>query len=299
MQIQATNDIITLIKSEAQKREEVFAERIKAHNLPSSFKGYLSDILYAVENSKELKECSASSIVDSAIKACSYGLTIGGNIAHIVPTGKKANFRIGYNGYIMLLSRVVKVVNSIFQVVYKDDIFDYEESEMIYDTNCFKLQGAKFKYKRTNKSNEIIGAFAFISLKDKNSQIVYMPLAECEKRMQIYDIATKTFKKNDNIFHKNYKEDMMALVPLRSLARKLAKYYNCQVLLQCTAETEEVIDSEEKQISKLQTITNIQEIDIESNIPENANDIMDSKQKEFQEKRQQEMADASQQTPKI
>jgi len=54
-----------------------------------------------------------------------------------------------------------------------------------------------------------------------------------------------------------------------------------------------------KQTSKLQNITNIEEIDIETNIPENADDIMDAKQKKFEEKRQKEMADANQKELKI
>ena len=251
-------NIIDLIKIDASKRQDVFNERIEAYNMPSSFKGYLSDVLYAVENSPELQQCSPSSIVDSAIKACGFGLTIGGNIAHIVPTGKKANFRIGYNGYILLLSKVAKVTNTIFQVVYQDDIFNYEESDISYSADGFKLSGANFKYKRTNKTNNIQGAFAFISLEDGNSQIVYMSLDECEKRTQIYDRNTKSFIKNNNVFHKNYKEDMLALVPLRKLARTLGKYYNCQVLLQCISETEENINNDTT--TKLQTIIPCEDI---------------------------------------
>jgi hypothetical protein len=53
----------------------------------------------------------------------------------------------------------------------------------------------------------------------------------------------------------------------------------------------EFYENEEKPTSKLQTITNIEEIDIETNIPENADDIVDAKQKEFEEKRQKEMAE--------
>lgn len=277
-------DIITRIKVDAAKREDVFSERIKAFGMQSSFRNYLSDVLYAVENSKELKECTSSSIVDSAIKACGFGLTISANIAHIVPRGKKASFMIGYNGYILLLSRTVKVINSIFQVVYKDDIFSYEESELSYDENGFQLKGAKFNYKRTNKSNIIIGAFAMLKLIDGNAQIVYMTLEECEKRMQIYDPDTKSFKKNDNTFHKNYKEDMTALVPLRKLARTLGKYYNCQVLLQCLAETEEVAESNERSnISKLQTVEATQIKDFE--IPEIDNEII----KKFEGKRKEEL----------
>lgn len=281
-------DIITQIKIDASKREEVFNERIKAYGMQSSFKNYLSDVLYAVENSKELKECTPSSIVDSAIKACGYGLTISSNIAHIVPRGKKAGFMIGYNGYILLLSRTVKVVNSIFQVVYKDDIFSYEESELCYDENGFQLRGAKFNYKRTNKSNIIIGAFAMLKLADGNAQIVYMTLDECEKRMQIYDPNTKSFKKNDNTFHKNFKEDMTALVPLRKLARTLGKYYNCQVLLQCLAETEEVVaNNEVPNASKLHTVEASEIKDFE--IPEINNEIIEKSAKEFEEKRKEEL----------
>lgn len=222
-------------------KKDVLISRLKLHAIDRSFEDYANDILYAVSKSEDLQKCSARSIVDSAFQLAKAGLSIGGNVGHLVPYNakegvnwvKKCQFQVGYAGYSLMLNRVIGINKQLYDVIYEGDEIDYPPQTMSTDENGNLKSVAKFNLKISGKKHKIIGAFAYILLKDGNSFFLHMDISEINKYKP---------EKTSSSFWGKWDELMYAKQVYKVLARKLCNFY-CQT----SPEMLEVVGEDENQ----------------------------------------------------
>lgn len=137
-----------VVQSDAVKArlKEILGERA------AQFSAALTQL---VNQSNQLQKCDPNSVLGAAITAASLDLSIDPNIgeAHVVPYGEKAQFQIGYRGFIQLAMRSgqYKALGSC--VVYEGELESYDEltGELIVRKNKGQEKGevigyaAKFK----------------------------------------------------------------------------------------------------------------------------------------------------------
>ncbi len=103
----------------------MFKNLINSNDVKSKFtevlkdkaQAYMDSIINLVNDDKNLMECEPGSIIDACMIAASLDLSIDKNLEYtwIIPYRKKANFQLGYKGYIQLLLRTgeYKAINVI------------------------------------------------------------------------------------------------------------------------------------------------------------------------------------------
>lgn len=218
------------IKQSLLKKQPILESRLKLHNIERNFEDYANDICYSVSQKQELSECSPESIVDAALQVAKVGLYIGGNVAHLVPLKDKCTFQIGYQGYTMLLGRVIQIKNPLYyDVVYSDDDFTYDQTE---EVNADGLKCVGTLKRKRGKSQEIKGAFCFTSLVDGNSFVLYMDKAEIDRYKS---------RASSGHFWGKWDNTMYAKQVLRIQHRQLLKWYapsQSQKILDITSDDE-------------------------------------------------------------
>jgi recombination protein RecT len=175
---------------------------------------YMSSIINLVNGDTNLKKCDCMSIIASAMVAATLDLPIDKNLgfAWIIPYNDKAQFQMGYKGYIQLAMRTgqYKTINAI--EVYEGDI-----------KRVNRLTG-EVEFDETNtKQEKIIGYIAYFRLINGFEKTFYMPVEKMEKHAKRY---SQTYKSNKDYIVKNSKWstdfDAMALKTVLKLL--LSKY---------------------------------------------------------------------------
>ena len=199
------------------QKKSVLESRLKLNGIDRSFEDYANDIIYAVSKSTELSKCKPATIVDSAFQLAKYGLSIGGNISHLVPFGNSCTFQIGYEGYALLLNKYIGIRCQLYETVHSDDVFEYKADTIKTDEEGFLKSKAKISsFSKGAKRDTIKGAFAYLLLSNGNSHILYMNKSEID----IYKpskISGSFWGKWDNL--------MYSKQVFKILARKLLKSY--------------------------------------------------------------------------
>lgn len=185
---QKTVTVNTLIKQESYKKR--FNEL-----LGKKAPGFISSMLN-VSNLPSLKDADPNSIISSAVVAATLDLPIDQNLgfAYIVPYNtkvnneyvKKAQFQMGYKGYIQLAMRTgqYKTINAI--EVYEGEI-----------TKVNRLTGEiEFDYDNEfiNREN-VIGYVAYFKLLNGFEKTLYMSKEEMEIHAKKYSQSYSSSKK--------------------------------------------------------------------------------------------------------
>jgi len=116
---------------------------------------FISSILSVTKGSPALAKCEPESIIQSAVMAAILKLPVqpGLGFAHIVPYSGKAQFQIGYKGFIQLANRSgqYKTINCV--PIYKGMITEHD-----WITGFIKVDPSK------KENNEIVGYVAYFCL---------------------------------------------------------------------------------------------------------------------------------------
>lgn len=119
------NQLIEKEQNAVNAQETIFKNLINSDDVKSKFTEvlkdkalqYINSIINLVNCDKELMECEPMSVIDACMIAASLDLSIDKNLEYIsiIPYKKKANFQLGYKGYIQLLLRTgeYKAINVI------------------------------------------------------------------------------------------------------------------------------------------------------------------------------------------
>lgn len=130
--------------------------------------GFISSIISAVASNKALDDCDRGSVISAAAVAASLDLPINPSLgfAHIVPYKGKAQFQMGWKGYIQLAQRT-GVYNRI-------EIVDVLEGEIVSQN---KFTGDFIFGEKT--SDKIVGFMLYFKLNNGFEKYFYMTKDEC------------------------------------------------------------------------------------------------------------------------
>ena len=158
------------------KRDDVISEFAKVLGGDRGAFGYISSVLSAVSNNDKLMTCSPKSIMVSAMRAATMGLSVDPSTGHayLVPYKGECTLQTGYKGIYQMAIRTNK-----YRYINAGKL--YEGQEMIEDqlTGAHHIEGSKL-------SDEVVGYFCSFKLLNGLSHVLYMAVEEIEAHAKRY-----------------------------------------------------------------------------------------------------------------
>lgn len=197
---------------------------------------FMTSIVNLYSSDKTLQKCEPMSVISAAMVAATLDLPVDKNLGYawIVPYGNKAQFQLGYRGYIQLALRTgqYKSINVI--EVYEGELKKWnrltEELEIDFDGKT---------------SDVVIGYAAYFELVNGFRKTVYWTKEQVEKHRQKYS-------KTDYAWKENW--DAMAMKTV--LRNMLAKWGILSI------EMQNAFNEDEKEVKEVKNITNeVQEVE--------------------------------------
>lgn len=160
--------------------------------------GFISSIIN-ISNSPTLKDSDGMSVISSAVVAATLDLPIDPNIgfAYVVPFNckdkntskwiKKAQFQLGYRGYVQLALRTGQYKNINVVEIYKGQIKSWNPL----------TEELKFDFEN-KESDKVIGYAGFFKLVNGFEKTVYWSKKEVEYHAEKYSKTYKTGPWKDN-----------------------------------------------------------------------------------------------------
>lgn len=178
--------------------------------------GFMSSIISATSLNKQLATADPLSVISAAAIAASLDLPINPSLgfAHIVPYKDKAQFQMGWKGFVQLAMRSGQYETINLAVVYDGQLKEY---------NPFTGEAS---FEATGKKSEAVaGYLLYFKLLNGYKKFFYMTRAEVEAHGKRY---SQTFKKGFGVWVDNF--DAMALKTVCKLG--LSKYGILSIELQ-------------------------------------------------------------------
>lgn len=194
------NSVKGLIDSPAVKKrfEEVLCERAPQ---------YMSSIVNLVNSDTNLKKCEPMSVVASCMVAATMNLPIDKNLGYawVVPYGTKAQFQMGYKGYIQLALRTgqYKAIN----------VVEIREGELVNWNPLNEEVEIDFTER---KSNKVIGYAGYFKLLNGFEKTVYWSKEEIEEHAKRF---SKTYSSKNGAWQTDF-DSMAKKTVLRNLLGK-------------------------------------------------------------------------------
>jgi len=160
------------IKSEAYQKliNDTLGDKKAAMN-------FIADITSAVSASSILQSCDAGTILTAGLQAqrLNLPLTSGLGFVYIVPYNYRAQFQVGYKGYIQLAQRSGQFEKLGVKEVHKGELKGYDE---------FGDELVQFDHKYDNE--EVIGYFAYFKLLNGFKKTLYWTKEQCQAHAKKY-----------------------------------------------------------------------------------------------------------------
>lgn len=181
------------------KFEEILRERTNA---------FTANLAVMVNNNAALSRCEPMTVISAAVVAASLDLPIDPNLgfAHIVPYGDKAQFQIGFKGFIQLAMR-----SGQYQRIGVTEIYD---GQLIEENPLTGEYVFDFKAK---KDETIIGWAAYFKTINGFEKTLYWPVEKIEKHGKRF---SQTYKKGFGL----WKDDFNAMASKTVLKALLSKW---------------------------------------------------------------------------
>lgn len=195
--IQSGYTIKQLMKSESVKKR---FEDVLGSKAPQ----FMTSVINLVNSDTNLAKVDQMSVIGSAMVAASLDLPVDKNLGYswIIPYGNKAQFQLGYKGYIQLALRTGQYKHINVIEVYEGELQQWnrltEEFEIDFDKK---------------KSDAVVGYEAYFELVNGFKKTVYWTKEEVEKHR-------KRFSKSDF----GWKRDWDAMAKKTVLKNMLSKW---------------------------------------------------------------------------
>lgn len=180
------------------KFEEILRDRANA---------FTANLAVMVNNSPALVKCDPMTVISAAVVAASLDLPIDPNLgfAHIVPYGEKAQFQIGFKGFIQLAMRSGQYSRIGVTEIYEGQLLDENPltGEYTFD----------FKAK---KSETIIGWAAYFKTVNGFEKTLYWPVEKIKKHGLRF---SQTYKKGFGLWKDDF-DSMASKTVLKALLSK-------------------------------------------------------------------------------
>lgn len=178
---------------------------------------FMASITNVVANSEYLQKCDPASIMSAAFIAASLDLPVDPNLgrAYIIPYGKRAQFQIGYKGFVELAIRtgLYRDMNAV--EIYEDEIVEYNP---ILGKLTFVNDFSKCSQRKEGKRDKIVGYYAYYELLAGFAKGLYMTKQEVIAHAERYSQAYKA-KKMDSPWFTNFDEMAKKTVLKRLLSK--------------------------------------------------------------------------------
>lgn len=176
--------------------------------LQSRANAFTANLAVMVNNNAALSKCDPMTVISAAVVAASLDLPIDPNLgfAHIVPYGEKAQFQIGFKGFIQLAMRSGQYSRIGVTEIYEGQLLDENPltGEYTFD----------FKAK---KSETIIGWAAYFKTVNGFEKTLYWPVEKIKKHGLRF---SQTYKKGFGL----WKDDFDAMASKTVLKALLSKW---------------------------------------------------------------------------
>lgn len=195
-----SNSVKGLMDSPAVKKrfEEVLCERAPQ---------YMSSIVNLVNSDTNLKKCEPMSVIASCMVAATMDLPVDKNLGYawVVPYGTKAQFQMGYKGYIQLALRTgqYKAIN----------VVEIREGELINWNPLSEEVEIDFTQR---KSDKVIGYAGYSKLLNGFEKTVYWSKEEVEAHAKKF---SKTYSFKNGVWQTDF-DSMAKKTVLRNLLSK-------------------------------------------------------------------------------
>lgn len=152
--------------------------------LGSKSSGFMSSIISLVSHDKNLATCDPTSVISAAAMAATLDLPINKNLgfAWVIPYKGKAEFQMGYKGFVQLAIRTGQYKTMNASEIYSDEIKTWNPitGEIVFtDVSTWKL-----RYEGNLKN--IVGYVAFFKLVNGFEKYLYMTTSQIEAHGKRY-----------------------------------------------------------------------------------------------------------------
>ena len=198
--------------------------------------GFIASITSLVSSSQNFEDVDANTIMQSAMVAATLDLPINPNLgfAYVVPYGGKAQFQMGWKGFVQLALRTgqYRLLNAI----------EVYEGELISRN---KITGEIVLDETKRISDKVIGFVSFFRLVNGFEKTLYMSAEEMEKHAKRYSQTYKSTKKWV-VEQSKWTTDFDAMALKTVIKLLLSKYGILSVQLQKAIQADQAVISETK-----------------------------------------------------
>lgn len=208
--------------------------------------GFIASVLQIAASNDLLAKADPSSIFNAAATAATLDLPLNNNLgfAYIVPYKGKAQFQMGYKGFI--------------QLAYRSGQFETISSSPIYDGQIVEqnpLTGYIFDFTKP-KSDKVIGYAAYFKLINGGSKTLYMTKEELLKHGSKY---SQSFQKGFGL----WKDDFDAMASKTVLKLLLSKFAPLSIEMQRAVISDQAIINNWETSEVDYADNKVEEIDVE------------------------------------
>jgi len=175
---------------------------------------YISSVLIAVAGNERLQQCSANSIIGSALRAATLKLSVDPSTgqAYLVPFKDQATLIVGYKGIYNLALRTGKYRYLTVNTIYKDDRITEDDFTGIHKLERGDLHLSLAHEQPEKKESQIAGYLLYFELVSGFKKTFYMTVEECDAHGKKY---SKSYKRADSLWkteaHKMYKKTVIRM----------------------------------------------------------------------------------------
>ena len=187
--------------------EQAFIKKRFEDLLGKRSSSFLTSVLQVVASNELLAKADPMSIFNASLMAATLDLPINNNLgfAYIVPYAGKAQFQLGYKGFIQLAQR-----SGQFKTISATPIYEGQ----LVESN--PLTGFRFDFSVT--SDKVIGFAAYFELLNGFQKTFFMPIDKMEAHGKKF---SKTFEKNSSLWKTDF-EGMGVKTVIKLLLSKYA-----------------------------------------------------------------------------
>lgn len=161
-------------------------------------RNFIANISTAVSNNPALQECDAGSIITAGLVAESLKLSLSNSLGYcyLIPfncknksTGtyeKKAQFQLGWKGFIQLAQRSGQYKKIGVREVHKGEYLGQDE-----------FGEDMFKFSHDFDNEEVVGYFAYFELLNGFRKTIYWTKEQCEKHARKYSKSYDKLRSTD------------------------------------------------------------------------------------------------------
>ncbi|MDD9145292.1 recombinase RecT [Enterococcus hirae] len=215
--------------------------------------GFMASVLNLVNNDSYLSSVDPMSIVTSAMVAASLDLPVDKNLGYawIIPYKGKAQFQLGYKGYIQLAQR-----SGQYQSL---NVIEVYEGEL----RCWNRLTEQFEFDPEGRlSDKVIGYVGYFELLNGFKKTVYWTKQEIE-------LHKRKFSKSDF----GWKKDFDAMAKKTVLRNMLSKWGILSVEMQKATVTDENVVKDINENGDILSDTNVEEDTPERKEAEKVEDV--------------------------